>query len=175
MAWCFSTRASVTTVLTMHPCVSRCLRVKMITILKLNFLPRLCLDLSLCRAGPLWARAGTVGQWRCDITEDVALLGYGHKGGKRNRYQLWAMGRQTEVSGVSYGPWADRQRCVVLAMGKWSEKVVWATGKQILCVADIQNKLFIWKNGVYFYKIYKTVMIFNDDLLIIIGAINPPK
>ena len=28
MAWCFSTRASVATVLTMHPCVSRCLRVK---------------------------------------------------------------------------------------------------------------------------------------------------
>ena len=28
MAWCFSTRASVTTVLTTHPCVSRCLRVK---------------------------------------------------------------------------------------------------------------------------------------------------
>ena len=27
MAWCFSTRASVTTVLTTHPCVSRCLRV----------------------------------------------------------------------------------------------------------------------------------------------------
>ena len=27
MAWCFSTRASVATVLTMHPCVSRCLRV----------------------------------------------------------------------------------------------------------------------------------------------------
>ena len=27
MAWCFSTRTSVTTVLTMHPCVSRCLRV----------------------------------------------------------------------------------------------------------------------------------------------------
>ena len=25
MAWCFSTRASVATVLTMHPCVSRCL------------------------------------------------------------------------------------------------------------------------------------------------------
>ena len=28
MAWCFSTRASVAMVLTMHPCVSRCLRVK---------------------------------------------------------------------------------------------------------------------------------------------------
>ena len=28
MAWCFSTRASVATVLTMHPCVSQCLRVK---------------------------------------------------------------------------------------------------------------------------------------------------
>ena len=28
MAWCFSTRASVATVPTMHPCVSRCLRVK---------------------------------------------------------------------------------------------------------------------------------------------------
>ena len=28
MAWCLSTRASVATVLTMHPCVSRCLRVK---------------------------------------------------------------------------------------------------------------------------------------------------
>ena len=28
MAWCFSTRASVATVLTTHPCVSRCLRVK---------------------------------------------------------------------------------------------------------------------------------------------------
>ena len=28
MAWCFSTRASVVTVLTTHPCVSRCLRVK---------------------------------------------------------------------------------------------------------------------------------------------------
>ena len=28
LAWCFSTRASVATVLTMHPCVSRCLRVK---------------------------------------------------------------------------------------------------------------------------------------------------
>ena len=27
MAWCFSTRASVATVLTTHPCVSRCLRV----------------------------------------------------------------------------------------------------------------------------------------------------
>ena len=27
MAWCFSTRASVTTVLTTHPCVSQCLRV----------------------------------------------------------------------------------------------------------------------------------------------------
>ena len=29
MAWCFSTRASVAIVLTTHPCVSRCLRVKM--------------------------------------------------------------------------------------------------------------------------------------------------
>ena len=29
MAWCFSTRASVATVLTTHPCVSRCLRVKL--------------------------------------------------------------------------------------------------------------------------------------------------
>ena len=28
MAWCISTRASVATVLTMHPCVSRCLKVK---------------------------------------------------------------------------------------------------------------------------------------------------
>ena len=28
MAWCFSTRASVATALTTHPCVSRCLRVK---------------------------------------------------------------------------------------------------------------------------------------------------
>ena len=28
MTWCFSTRASVATVLTMHPCVSRCLTVK---------------------------------------------------------------------------------------------------------------------------------------------------
>ena len=28
MAWCFSTRVSVATVLTTHPCVSRCLRVK---------------------------------------------------------------------------------------------------------------------------------------------------
>ena len=28
MAWCFSTRASVATVLTTHPCGSRCLRVK---------------------------------------------------------------------------------------------------------------------------------------------------
>ena len=28
MVWCFSTRASVATVLTTHPCVSRCLRVK---------------------------------------------------------------------------------------------------------------------------------------------------
>ena len=28
MAWCFSTRASVATVLTTHPCVSRCLGVK---------------------------------------------------------------------------------------------------------------------------------------------------
>ena len=27
MAWCFSTRASVATVLTMHPCISQCLRV----------------------------------------------------------------------------------------------------------------------------------------------------
>ena len=27
MAWCFSTRASVSTVLTTHPCISRCLRV----------------------------------------------------------------------------------------------------------------------------------------------------
>ena len=27
MAWCFSTKASVATVLTMHPCISRCLRV----------------------------------------------------------------------------------------------------------------------------------------------------
>ena len=27
MAWCFSTRASVATVLTTHPCISRCLRV----------------------------------------------------------------------------------------------------------------------------------------------------
>ena len=27
MVWCFSTRASVATVLTTHPCVSRCLRV----------------------------------------------------------------------------------------------------------------------------------------------------
>ena len=27
MAWCFSTRASVATVLTTHPCVSRCLRI----------------------------------------------------------------------------------------------------------------------------------------------------
>ena len=31
MAWCFSTRASVATVLTTHPCVSRCLRVKALT------------------------------------------------------------------------------------------------------------------------------------------------
>ena len=31
MAWCFSTRASVATVLTMHPCVSRYLRVKQLT------------------------------------------------------------------------------------------------------------------------------------------------
>ena len=29
MAWCFSTRASVATVLTTHPCVSRCLRVNL--------------------------------------------------------------------------------------------------------------------------------------------------
>ena len=29
MAWCFSTRSSVATVLTAHPCVSRCLRVKL--------------------------------------------------------------------------------------------------------------------------------------------------
>ena len=29
MAWCFSTRASVATVLTTHPCVCRCLRVKL--------------------------------------------------------------------------------------------------------------------------------------------------
>ena len=28
MAWCFSTRASVARVLTTHPCISRCLRVK---------------------------------------------------------------------------------------------------------------------------------------------------
>ena len=28
MAWCFTTRASATTVLTMHPCVSQCLGVK---------------------------------------------------------------------------------------------------------------------------------------------------
>ena len=28
MAWCFSTRTSVATVLTTHPCVSRCLMVK---------------------------------------------------------------------------------------------------------------------------------------------------
>ena len=28
MAWCFSTRASVATMLTTHPCISRCLRVK---------------------------------------------------------------------------------------------------------------------------------------------------
>ena len=28
MTWCFSTRASVVAVLTMHPCISRCLRVK---------------------------------------------------------------------------------------------------------------------------------------------------
>ena len=33
MAWCFSTRASVATVLTTHPCVSRCLRVKRISTL----------------------------------------------------------------------------------------------------------------------------------------------
>ena len=33
MAWCFSTRASVSTVLTTHPCVSRCLRVKLIELL----------------------------------------------------------------------------------------------------------------------------------------------
>ena len=32
MAWCFSTRASVVTVLTRHPCVSRCLRVKLNTL-----------------------------------------------------------------------------------------------------------------------------------------------
>ena len=31
MAWCFSTRASVATVLTTHPCVSRCLRVSSYT------------------------------------------------------------------------------------------------------------------------------------------------
>ena len=31
MAWCFSTRTSVATVLTTHPCVSRCLRVKMVS------------------------------------------------------------------------------------------------------------------------------------------------
>ena len=30
MAWCFSTRASVATVLTMHPCISRCLGVESI-------------------------------------------------------------------------------------------------------------------------------------------------
>ena len=30
MVWCFSTRASVATVLTTHPCVSRCLRVKVL-------------------------------------------------------------------------------------------------------------------------------------------------
>ena len=29
MAWCFSTRASVATVLTTHPCISQCLRVKL--------------------------------------------------------------------------------------------------------------------------------------------------
>ena len=33
MAWCFSTRASVATVLTMHPCVSWCLRFNYITII----------------------------------------------------------------------------------------------------------------------------------------------
>ena len=30
MAWCFGTRASVATVLTMHPCISQCLRVKIL-------------------------------------------------------------------------------------------------------------------------------------------------
>ena len=34
MAWCFSTRASVATVLTTHPCTSRCLRVNLHTPLR---------------------------------------------------------------------------------------------------------------------------------------------
>ena len=36
MVWCFSTRASVATVLTTHPCVSRCLRVNPIAHLHAN-------------------------------------------------------------------------------------------------------------------------------------------
>ena len=36
MTWCFSTRASVATVLTMHPCVSQCLGVKSDLILSLR-------------------------------------------------------------------------------------------------------------------------------------------
>ena len=36
MAWCFSTRASVATVLTTHPCVSRCLRVNGCTVISVS-------------------------------------------------------------------------------------------------------------------------------------------
>ena len=38
MVWCFSTRASVATVLTTHPCVSRCLRVKILFDICINLM-----------------------------------------------------------------------------------------------------------------------------------------
>ena len=45
MAWCFSTRASVATVLTTHPCVFLCLRVNMFYSIHRD----LCTQFALCR------------------------------------------------------------------------------------------------------------------------------
>ena len=59
MAWCFSTRASVATVLTTHPCISQCLRVNsnnfiyrymyLVIIIIINFMEDFNWDF---RAGP---------------------------------------------------------------------------------------------------------------------------
>ena len=69
MAWCFSTRASVATVLTTHPCVSRCLRVKIIshgmsschTISPLNVWSG---ELNVFMTAPVWAVWSIRPYWR---------------------------------------------------------------------------------------------------------------
>ena len=69
MAWCFSTRISVATVLTMHPCFFRCLRVRT-TVAPVLITTRAALntevhsdsEISICAEG--WD-CETVGLWYC--------------------------------------------------------------------------------------------------------------